>query len=112
VSNGVADPDNPEKKGKIVMVGDSDFLTNVGLRAQGGQGGVLRSHHDFALNAFNWLAGQVDLITIREKEADNTSLILDESMQKKLSVVLVWVIPAVIAAIGFIVVLYRRLYFV
>ncbi|MCA9429265.1 MAG: GldG family protein [Candidatus Omnitrophica bacterium] len=112
VSNGVADPDNPEKKGKIVMVGDSDFLTNVGLRAQGGQGGVLRSHHDFALNAFNWLAGQVDLITIREKEADNTSLILDDAMQKKLSVVLVWVIPAVIAAIGFIVVLYRRLYFV
>ncbi|MCA9450655.1 MAG: Gldg family protein, partial [Candidatus Omnitrophica bacterium] len=44
VQDGKPDEDNPDKKGKILVVGDSDFLTNVGLRATGGQGGVLRSH--------------------------------------------------------------------
>jgi ABC-type uncharacterized transport system involved in gliding motility auxiliary subunit len=111
VRDGSPDPENPEKKGKILVVGDSDFLTNVGLQARGGQG-VLRSHHDFALNAFNWLAGQVDLITIREREADNTSLIIADDQKKQLSVLLIWVLPSVIAAIGFAVVVYRRLYFV
>lgn len=111
VRDGVPDPDNPQRRGKILLAGDSDFLTNIGLQARGGQG-ILRSHHNLALNAFNWLAGQVDLITIREKQADNTSLIVSESQQKQLQVLLVWVLPSVIAAIGFAVVMYRRIFFV
>jgi len=111
VQDGIPDPQSPEKKGKVLVFGDSDFLTNVGLQSRGGQG-ILRSHHDLALNAFNWLAGQVDLITIRETEADNTSLILSESDGKRATVLIVWVIPSIIAALGFVVAVYRRLYFV
>lgn len=104
VPNGKPDPANPSRKGKVIVTGDSDFLTNGGMSGRRG-----RSQLDFALNMFNWMTGQVDLITIRQKEADNTSITLTKEEKDLIRNLLVVVIPLVLiplAGIG--VALFRR----
>jgi ABC-type uncharacterized transport system involved in gliding motility auxiliary subunit len=108
IPDGKPDPGNPQKKGKIVVVGDSDFLANGSMGGRGSRG-----HHDFALNIFNWLSGQVDLITIRQPEMDNTSIVLSsdqKSLIRNLCVVVIpiFLIPAIGLGVGF----YRRMKYV
>jgi len=58
---------------------------------------------------FNWLTGQVDLITIRQKEADNTSVVLsaeDKDLIRNLLVVVIPLFLIPLAGIG--VALFRR----
>ncbi len=108
VPNGMPDPANPTRKGKVIVAGDSDFLTNGGMSGKRG-GSVSRGQLDFALNMFNWLTGQVDLITIRQKEADNTSVILSKDDKDLIRNLLVVVIPLfLIPLIGIGVALFRR----
>jgi ABC-type uncharacterized transport system involved in gliding motility auxiliary subunit len=108
-SEGRPNPEHPDRRGKIVVAGDSDFLTNGGMRVQSGfSSGISRGHLDLTLNVFNWLAGQVDLITIRQEEVDNTSITLTKEQEDLLENVFVWVVPAVIALLGVAVVSYRR----
>jgi ABC-type uncharacterized transport system involved in gliding motility auxiliary subunit len=112
VPNGSPDPANPTKKGKIVVAGDSDFLTNGGMSNRR-SGGINRSHLDFALNIFNWMTGQVDLITIRQKEMDNTSVVLSAEDKSVIRNLLVILIPLIlIPLIGICVGVYRRLRYV
>jgi len=110
VFEGKPDPGNPEKKGKIIVVGDSDFLTNGGIQQAGR--GAPRSHMDLALNMFNWLAGQVDLISIREKEIEHTSLVLGEAQERFARNLCVIVIPLIFALMGVSVGIYRRKHYV
>lgn len=109
-AGGTPDPENPEKKGKVVVVGDSDFLTDGGMTKDGG---LSRGHLNLALNIFNWLAGQVDLITIREPELDNTSVTLsaeEKGLVRNLFVVAIpfFFIPAIGIGVG----IYRRMKYV
>jgi hypothetical protein len=103
--NGKPDPAKPGAKGKIVLVGDSDFLTNGGMQVRGG---VSRGHLDLAMNVFNWLAGQVDLISIRQDAVENTSVTLNPDQEKMLKNYFVWVLPVLIALLGAAIVFYRR----
>lgn len=100
--NAQPDPANPTRKGKVIVAGDSDFLSNGGMSGKRG-GTVSRGQLDFALNMFNWLTGQVDLITIRQKEADNTSVILskdDKDLIRNLFVVVVPLFLIPLAGVG------------
>jgi ABC-type uncharacterized transport system involved in gliding motility auxiliary subunit len=108
IPDGKPDPASPTRKGKLVVAGDSDFLTNQLL---GGRGG--RSHQDLVLNIFNWLGGQVDLITIRQPEIDNTSVVLTAAQKSLVRNLCVVVIPIfLIPAIGIGVGVYRRVKYV
>jgi hypothetical protein len=98
-------PDSPDAKGKILVIGDSDFLTNGGMTERGG---VKRGHLDLALNIFNWMSGQVDLISIRDPEMDNTSLTLTPEQKKSIRNLTVAAIPAIFAILGIGVAIYRR----
>lgn len=112
VPGGKPDVQNPTKHGKVIVAGDSDFLTNGGMSGKRG-GSVSRGQLDFALNIFNWLTGQVDLITIREREADNTSVVLTTEQKALVRNLLVVLIPFIlIPGVGILVGLYRRLRYV
>jgi len=102
---GKPEPDAGVTKGKIVVVGDSDFISNAGMQIRGG---ISRGHLDLSLNCFNWLAGQVDLITIRKTEVDNTSITLTQDQRNRLQKLFVWVVPALIGLLGAAIVFYRR----
>ena len=86
-----------DRKGKIVVIGDSDFMTNAGMQVRGG---ISRGHLDLSLNMFNWLAGQVDLITIRKPQLVNTSITLTQDQSEMLKKLFVWVIPTLIGLLG------------
>lgn len=112
VPDGKPDIQNPNRHGKVIIAGDSDFLTNGGMSGKRG-GSISRGQLDFALNIFNWLTGQVDLITIREREADNTSVILTADQKALVRNLLVVLIPFIlIPGVGILVGLYRRLRYV
>lgn len=104
-ADGKPSPDSVERKGKVVVIGDSDFMTNAGMQVRGG---ISRGHLDLSLNVFNWLAGQVDLITIRKPQVVNTSVTLDQDQKDMLKKLFVWVIPTLIGLVGIAVVIYRR----
>ena len=63
------DPDSMEtkpkavKKGKLMVVGDSDFIANSKFNFSG--------NSDFFLNSVSWLAEESDLISIRAKKRSN-----------------------------------------
>jgi ABC-type uncharacterized transport system involved in gliding motility auxiliary subunit len=105
VPNGKPDPSKPGAKGKIVLVGDSDFMTNGGMQVRGG---VSRGQLDLSLNIFNWLAGQVDLISIRQDAVADTSVTLQPEQIAMLKNLFVWVIPVLIGLCGAAIVFYRR----
>ena len=58
-----------QKVMKLIVFGDSDFLTNGLLNAQG-------VNRDLALNSISYLLNEPDLISIRPKRLKATQLIL------------------------------------
>ncbi len=71
--------------GRIVVVGDSDFLSNAYIRLQGNQ--------DLALNMLEWLVRDDRFISIRPKQAEFQPLILNEKQQWNLFGVTLGLIP-------------------
>jgi ABC-type uncharacterized transport system involved in gliding motility auxiliary subunit len=62
-----AAPELPKSETRVVIVGDSDFLTNNFLNR-------IPGNQDFGLNIANWLAQQENLISIRPKDPENRPL--------------------------------------
>lgn len=77
---------------RIAIIGDSDFISNGYL----GNGGNL----ELALNIFNWLSRDDDLISIVSRPAPDTQLELSYAATITLAVVFLVVLPLGLASVG------------
>ena len=97
----VADNNNPNKATqRIIISGDSDFMANSYI----GAGANL----PLALNIFNWLAGDDDLIAIEPKRAPDIQLQLDDTEIMVIGVGYFIVLPAALILAGVAIWLRRR----
>ncbi|MBT8118224.1 MAG: GldG family protein [Gammaproteobacteria bacterium] len=78
---------------RMVVVGDSDFLSNTYI----GAGANL----NLGLNIFNWLIGDDDFISVEVKPAADTKLILHETQLVIIGFGFFLIIPIVLLVIGF-----------
>ena len=85
---------------RIIVVGDSDFITNLNLNLSG--------NRDFILNIIAWLSGEKSLITLRPNVRKSTPLFLKASQQRFLFFVPVVFLPLVSLCLGVAVSLNRR----
>ena len=85
---------------KVVVYGDSDFISNAHLRLSGNK--------DFLLNTLAWLCGEETLISIRPKEVDATPLFLTKGQNRMLFFIPVVFVPSMLIMIGIGVFMRRR----
>jgi ABC-type uncharacterized transport system involved in gliding motility auxiliary subunit len=86
-------PDDPGKpETRIAVFGDSDFVTNGYLGIPG--------NRDLFLNTVNWLAQQENLISIRPREAGNSTVNLTADAAQRLFWLSIVIIPGLILAAG------------
>lgn len=78
--------------GRVVVFGDSDFATNEYLDA-------LRNR-DLFVNAVNWLAGDVDQITIRPNVSRASSVQMSQDDVRRIQYLSLFVLPEAIAILG------------
>ena len=81
-----------EKLTRLVVIGDSDFVTNRHIQ-NGGNG-------DLFLNAVNWLAEEEHLISIRPKKSSFSRLLLSKRASGFIQFISVGLIPLVVLLIG------------
>jgi len=94
--------EHPEQEWRIVVVGDSDFVTNTYLNLSGNK--------DFILNVCAWLTGDEFQIAIRPREREATPLFLREVDQQFLFYVPVMGLPILSLVTGTGVFFWRRRY--
>jgi ABC-type uncharacterized transport system involved in gliding motility auxiliary subunit len=91
-----ADPakpdDAPKPETRIVVFGDSDFVTNAYLGIPGNK--------DLFLNTINWLAQQENLISIRPKDPEDRRITLTTERQRQIFWLTVLIIPGLILMAG------------
>jgi len=92
--------ENMKTWGKIIVVGDSDFVSNTHLKLAGNK--------DFFLNMINWLAEENVLISIRRKEPGLTPLMLTRAQGKIVFWCSMVIVPSLVLVIGIGVTLRRR----
>ena len=90
-----------KRYGKVVVIGDSDFVSNTHINLAG--------NRDFFLNTVSWLAEEADLISIRKKERGITPVILTATQGRLIFWVSVVIPPSLVAMVGFGVFMRRRL---
>jgi ABC-type uncharacterized transport system involved in gliding motility auxiliary subunit len=96
-----AEPETPKApEGRVVAMGDSDFASNGYVGLQGNK--------DFFLNSVAWLAQDVDLISIRPKEADDQRMFLTGNQKLAISLFALIGLPGLCLAAGIFVWLKRR----
>jgi len=90
----VAEPGQPPKTGRLVVIGDSDWLSNQYIDLAG--------NLDLFLNSIDWLAGRQDLIAVRPKVTDIRRLNLTRAQAKSVFWFSVVGLPgaALIAGVG------------
>lgn len=90
-----ADADNSSTAGsqRMVIIGDSDFLSDTYI----GAGANL----NLGLNMFNWLIGDDDFISIEVKPAADTKLTLDDTQLVVIGFGFFLVIPLILLITGF-----------
>jgi ABC-type uncharacterized transport system involved in gliding motility auxiliary subunit len=84
--------DNPERAGKIVVVGDSNFVSNSYIQMAG--------NRDLFLNMVNWLAEEHLLISIRKKEPGLSPVTLTAVEGRMVFWVCVIILPSLIMLLG------------
>jgi ABC-type uncharacterized transport system involved in gliding motility auxiliary subunit len=82
-----------DKKGRIVVVGSSNWMSNAILAAPIG-------NRDLALNMMNWLTSDEDLISIRPKEAEDRRLTVTGNAMRALFLTSVIFLPLIVIASG------------
>ena len=100
VSIAVAVSKTEGKNGRLVVVGDSDFVTNSYLNLSGNK--------DFMLNVVAWLSGDEFAISIRPRARETTPLYLKETDQQFLFYGPVLGLPFCFLAVGTGVFFWRR----
>jgi ABC-type uncharacterized transport system involved in gliding motility auxiliary subunit len=88
-------PDNTKRDTRVVVFGDSDFVSNNGLQAAPGNG-------DLFLNAVNWLGQQENLISIRPKTTEDRRVVLTQEQQFMVFLFAVAFLPGMIVLAGII----------
>lgn len=78
--------------GKIIVVGDSDFVNNTNINLAG--------NRDFFLNMVSWLAEEADLISIRKKSRGLSPVILTSEQGRLVFWFGVVIPPSLISIIG------------
>ncbi len=96
---GVTLQEGEEREFRVVLVGDSDFITDNYLQAQ--------TNENFFLNIINWLAQEEELVSIRERTISEQSFMLSK---KEILVIFYSVLslPILIVIAGIVVWLRRR----
>ena len=80
-------------KTRLVVVGDSDFASDVYV-------GQAPGNMDFFLNIVSWLSEEEDLISVRPKEPENRSLTMTMRQQKLTLFFLIILLPIVVVRMG------------
>ncbi len=91
---------DPAVKGRMVVVGDSDFAVNSYFPAQG--------NGNLFLNMVSWLSQDEDLISIRPKAPEDRRVIMSQSQQSMLRLVTVFLLPGIVLVAGIVVWTRRR----
>jgi ABC-type uncharacterized transport system involved in gliding motility auxiliary subunit len=86
--------------GRLVVFGDSDFATNEFLDAL--------HNRDLFLNSINWLAGEVESITVRPNVSRASTFEMSQDQFRFLQYLSLLVVPEAIAVIGVLVWWSRR----
>jgi ABC-type uncharacterized transport system involved in gliding motility, auxiliary component len=84
--------DAPKPETRVVVFGDSDFVTNGYLGIPG--------NRDLFLNSVNWLAQQENLISIRPKDPEDRRVTLTSDQAKLIFWLSILIIPGLILAAG------------
>jgi ABC-type uncharacterized transport system involved in gliding motility auxiliary subunit len=77
---------------RIVVMGDSDFASNVAINISG--------NRDFFMNIVGWLSQQENLIAIRPKEAGDSRLTLTNDQAQRIAWLALFLLPGAILALG------------
>ena len=91
-----------ENGGKLVWFSSAGMLTDYVDRTVAG------GNSNLILNAFNWMGGQEESISIRAKSLDEDGLTVPESSSGFWSIVMIGVIPAVLLCAGVIIYIRRK----
>jgi ABC-type uncharacterized transport system involved in gliding motility auxiliary subunit len=93
-----ADQDSAEKpeppEGRVVVVGDSDFISNNLA------GATNLGNADLFLNMVNWVAEDEDLISIRPREAEDRRIMMNQQQQWNTLLLSLLIIPGIILVTG------------
>ena len=84
---------NDSLKTRMVVVGDSDFASDIYVSQAPG-------NMDFFLNIVSWLAEEEDLIAVRPKEPDNRTITLSMKQQNLILFFLIILLPLLTVRIG------------
>lgn len=91
-----ADPakkdDAPKPESRIVVFGDSDFVSNGYLGIPG--------NRDLFLNTVNWLAQQENLISIRPRDPEDRRITLTADQERRIMWLTIFIIPGLILVAG------------
>ncbi len=93
------DAETPKPQTRVVVFGDSDFVSNSMLGTQG--------NLDLFLNAANWAAQQENLIAIRPRDPEDRRVTMTMDQQARVGYVSALIIPLTILGLG-VVTWYRR----
>ena len=83
-----ATPEAPKPETRVVVVGDSDFLTNRAINIPG--------NRDLGLNIANWLAQQENLIAIRPRDPDSRPMALTEQQSTFINWLALAILPGLL----------------
>lgn len=88
------------REARVIVAGDSDFASNAYFGEVG--------NGDLFLNAVNWLAGNEPLISIRAKSPKDRRIMMNAWQTKALNGVVLYGLPMLALAAGFLVWMSRR----
>jgi len=97
-NSNTANKSNKDKKQRIVVLGDGDFLSNTYIGNQG--------NRDLGVNIFNWISHEDNFISIPSKTAIDTKIILNPQNWWIIAFVLLIILPLILTISGF--VIWRR----
>jgi ABC-type uncharacterized transport system involved in gliding motility auxiliary subunit len=83
-----ATADAPKQESRVVVVGDSDFISNRAINFGGNK--------DLFLNMANWLAQQENLIAIRSRDPEDRRLTMTQDQSDRMFYITVVIIPALL----------------
>jgi ABC-type uncharacterized transport system involved in gliding motility auxiliary subunit len=87
------DQDQPDKKTRVVIFGDADFVSNEAFN-------LASNNRDLFLNAANWLAEEEQLIAIRPKERESRNLFLTAAQQNLVLFSSTLFLPLIVLGLG------------
>ncbi len=90
--SGSAEGESVATTGRLVVFGDSDFATNEFIDA-------LRNR-DLFINSINWLAGDIEQITVRPNVSRASSFQMSQDEFRRIQYLSLFVLPEAIAVLG------------